>query len=113
MNQGKQYGELSLLDQKRRDLLASEGLVCIDCGQPSDGLCDDCRKEWEQSCETDIVETRSYGDELAYGDNHGEDHIRVYEKATGKLLSEFDTVSIHDVPTPKNLIELLGWAREN
>lgn len=102
----KQWGDLNIIEQRRRELLASEGLVCIDCGQPSNGLCSNCQRQHDFECETDIVEIRSY-------DENGEETIRVYEKDTGKLFSEFNTVSIHDVPTPKNLIRLLGWTREN
>ena len=112
----KQWGDLTVLEKVKRGLLAEEGLVCMQCGKSVSKIvywCADCQLQHERECATDIHEIRSYGENHEHSDDHGEEHIQVVETATGKLLDEFDTVSIHDVPTPERLQAILDWAREN
>ncbi|HEX9503834.1 MAG TPA: hypothetical protein VF974_05980 [Patescibacteria group bacterium] len=102
----KQWGDLTLLEQRKRELLASEGIVCGQCGKSVSSIvywCDDCQKQHEQECETDIHENRSY-------DENGEEHIQLIKNDTGELLDEFTTVSLHDDPTSEQLQAMLDWA---
>lgn len=97
----KQWEELTPIEKKRREMLAEEGMVCMQCGKSVSSIvhmCDECFKEHIQECETDITEHRTH-------DENGT-HIQITINGTGEVLDEFDTVSIHDVPTPKNLIEI-------
>lgn len=106
----KQWGDLTLLEQKKRDLLADEGLVCRQCGQPVSSIvywCDDCQKQHEQEManQYDYHENR-------FRDESEEEHVQIIMNDTGEIFDEFTTVSLHDEPTPEQLQALLDWVRE-